>query len=250
MSRKRKQPAPNILTPPQFLSSIVKLDILPESSDTLLHLNSHYNDNENATTKATAQKLLAQSTAEETTVFSNEAIEILRQCHGRFISLLSSELVSGERINTKHRNDDGGSTKRKGRKGKKAIEEDVKINNDQKASTSIRSLTSQSVSDALENLDFHSIASKIQCFVDSNKKKNKTNNDNRIVSFSTCNGSSVRVEMEQDTKKSSCSSTTIKCTKTRRKKMKKALKNDAMTAELLKEQERLFAQSVAKAKTR
>ena len=279
MSRKRNHPTtPNLITPAIFLSSIEKLNILPESAQ--LNHNRHNRKNPEDEEQEEQDKGDTKSNKKEQLVcFSNEAIEILRQCHGRFISLLASELAFGEHHSNNMIKKEQNSIcndsnnhgvlhmKRKGRKRKitnvgNANSNNNVVNEEDSGQAKVKNILPQSVADALENLEFNKISSQIQSMVKNrNIKKNKIDNEKVHNSSSSDWRSSSTTTKHEDNlisdeitaKNPNCNSYATKlkgtkCSKTKKKNMKKAFKNDAMTAEMLQEQERLFAQSVAKAK--
>lgn len=231
MSRDRKQASSNLLPPSIFLSSVHQLNIFAQtpqidsstSSSTSSSLKSNTASNNNKTNPV---------------VYTNEAIELLRQCHGQFLSLVSSELASCERKN----NDDSEKKKKQSRKrkvkGAEVIANTGTTSGDGNYEEGdVRTILPQHVLEALENLEFHFIASKLRLLMDGSKT------DNAQSSF-------VQIRNQSDGKYSESKSKTCKKESRKRKKesLKKALGNASMTAELLAEQEKLFAMSAAKAK--
>ena len=89
--------------------------------------------------------------------YSNEAIELLRKCHGQFLSLISSELASGERIEKKKKPKDSTS--------------DFTYTDDD--GPAMRSIVAQNVMNALENLDFHYISQSLMKPSHGQNKKEK-----------------------------------------------------------------------------
>ncbi len=241
MSRKRKHAAtPNLLLSPSvFLSSIAKLNIIAADADA------------GATAGAT-DATTSNDQGEERIEFTNEAIELLRICHGQFVALVSSELASGERKG--EGNSSSKRTKlRKSTKANKCDDGDTTKDNNENGSAGtveIRSIVPQNIIEALDSLEFNNIASQVRllmvknesggggCMVGNSKACSQDKNAS-TTSTSGKNRQSSQISVNDGKKSSS---------RAKKKKMKEAWKNDAVTAELLKEQERLFALSVEKAK--
>eukprot|EP00979_Chaetoceros_neogracilis_P005252 scaffold932_cov278-Chaetoceros_neogracile.AAC.2 len=172
--KKRKLPVNLTLTPQVFAPSVAKLNI---------QLASSQND---TNSDSASRGDIPHDSHEHPTYCTIEAMEFLRQAHGQFVALVSSEMASGEED------------------PKKKV---AKIDND-----AVRTILPKKVKIALERLDFFDIASSPYVNDDS----------------SGAGGGSKRG--------------------TKAARVKKTVKNVAMTEELLKEQERLFAISAAKMK--
>ena len=262
MSRKRKQPSTNLLSPHIFLSSVAKLNIHPQRlvPSTLSSKkspndigddgvnkhgtmdnngNSFYESNHNNNSTMTSGRNTYQSDTtiqkEETTriVCTNEAMEILRICHGQFISLIASELASGARGNETNKHIRNSKLKKKLMKEEKQDDNDCFDREMSSSEARVRSILPQHVMDALENLEFnHIIVSDVKSRMElcsSNQQKIIEKKDDNSKERKTITNNN-----EQHRKK--------------KQKLKKALKNSSMTADLLEEQEKLFAMSVEKAK--
>jgi len=127
-----------------------------------------------------------------------KALEILRNCHGQFVALLASELVSCEEGTPAKNRKTGG--------------EDM--------GERVRTIMPKDVTAALQRLEFHDILSKLQ-------------------------------EKSDDDAKGLLNSALPSEKKTSKRKRKGPFKNSTKSEEeLVQEQERLFALSVAKAKER
>ncbi len=203
MSRKRNHSRfSNLLTPQTFLSSLSKLNVVPQSTSI-------------SSSSTSSRRSVDGDRVEEgiKIVCTNEAIELLRQFHGQFVSMVSSELASGDRSKGKKRN-----VKEKKRKLKHSIKEEETSSTEGE----VRSILPQHVLDALDKLEFQNIIQDIRLIMNDNDK-------------STSTGDS------KDSKNTSPSSS-------KKRSIKKAFKNVSMTAELLAEQEKLFAMSAAKIK--
>mmetsp|Transcript_5676 Transcript_5676/g.8617 ORF Transcript_5676/g.8617 Transcript_5676/m.8617 type:complete len:189 (+) Transcript_5676:126-692(+) len=178
--KKKRKLADTLMTPQVFEASVAQLNI---------HLVSSVageSSNDSGSVSATDRRKSNADTITKKHIFcSKEAMEILRQAHGQFVALLSSEIASGEDASKKSHSD----------------------------SDSIRTIMPKHVKVALERLEFVDIASSPH------------------INFDDSAGASGGSE---------------KGAKTAR--VKKNVKNRAMTEELLKEQERLFAMSAAKMK--
>jgi hypothetical protein len=161
-----------LLNPSVFLSSIVKMGITPSprssnSSNKRQKTNKGGSIVKRDLEKGEEEKEViitatlpeAKATVgEESTniVFSNEAIEVLRKCHGEFIALVASELV----IAGKDRKEKLSTTK--GQKKWKepvaaAVDGNSPISERQQSSNRMQVVTPKSVMQALENLDFEDI---------------------------------------------------------------------------------------------
>jgi hypothetical protein len=234
MSRKRKQSTSNVLSPQLFLSSVAKLNIVAESKK----------KSTSPSSSSSSQRLIEEKKGEKV-VYSNEAIELLRQCHGQFLSLVSSELASGE-----------SRIKSASNKKKKKKRNDVSNNDEEEEEAAVRYIVPSCVVEALENLEFHDIATETQLLMNKNKEDDGAGGygvgDKKVKckEKSSCriskdNSSSNDVFEDSTGKTRRVSAGTAK---RKRKRIKNAFKNVAMTAELLREQEKLFALSAAKAK--
>jgi len=126
--KKRKLPSTLTLTPQVFEASVAQLHIQVASSKNDINSNS------------TASKNVTDQDHENSTYCTIEAMEFLRQAHGQFIALVSSEMASGE---------DG--PKKKGR-------QTTKLDHDRNESDTIRTIMPKKVKIALERLDFFDIA--------------------------------------------------------------------------------------------
>lgn len=161
--------------------------------------------------------------------FTNEAIEALRRCHGEFIALVSSELVS--------RKDD-------------EYDEDCRhreTTTNEPPPKKVATMTPKEATITLTNLEFDDYLSIINNT--SKSKLDKTNN--------SCTSSSTSKDCKSGGAIHNCTIATKMGRpgvrrgpnkgKSQRKKFKSVFKNSQVTADLLKEQERLFALSAAKA---
>ncbi len=140
-----------------------------------------------------------------------EAMEFLRQCHSQFVALVSSELASGQ---------DSVPMKKR-----KASEKD----GDNGANT-IRTIMPNHIKPALERLEFHDI--NLEIF-----EELQNSSAGGMDSGAIKGKSKVTPKSEPSSRKQS------KATR-----VKNSIKNSAMTEALMKEQEKLFAMSVARAK--
>mmetsp|Transcript_24829 Transcript_24829/g.28701 ORF Transcript_24829/g.28701 Transcript_24829/m.28701 type:complete len:256 (+) Transcript_24829:134-901(+) len=253
MSKTNKTNKQNLLTPHFFISSVTKLNINPGVQ-------------KGHTKKESAAKTSSSSSTNDNSnvVYTNEAIELLRHCHGQFISLLSSELASGEVHTSTSKKTVGsticstGRTSSKKRKLKNDNDDessrDNNVNNNNVETTAsangandnnVRSIVPQRVIGALENLEFDNIVSEIQKGKD--KKNVKVDNDDGGTGDNKDNkdvkSNNTKKESREDSRKRKKAERNSK-----KRKMKNAFKNVALAAELLAEQERLFALSAEKAK--
>ena len=135
-----------------FLSSVAKLKIVAQTlpPDEVERSNDMKSIDNNS---------LRNDEKDAGIVFSNEAIELLRKCHGQFLSLVSSELASGERIEKK-------------KKQKNYTSDFIYTDDDGPA---IRSIVAQNVMTALENLDFHYISESLM----DNSSHNRNGNEKK-----------------------------------------------------------------------
>lgn len=256
-SRKRKQPQQqqqqtNLLSPSVFLSSILKMNLfpksfpIPEKNDKNTTMTTEMKESDDVTTSRAVSSSSIKSSNNCNGIkvtFDNDAIELLRKCHGEFLSLVSSELAYSERQTKKrqrsnkgnnnkiHNNDYHQETNNNigadcDHHNTAILEEDV-----------IRTISPKNVIEALHDLEFHDIS---QTLSNASKKKNNDvkETNGKIIDNDQTGGSNYK---PQGNRKQG--------TKMKKKRIKNALKNVSMTAELLEEQERLFASSVAKAKS-
>jgi len=142
-------------------------------------------------------------------------MEYLRHCHGQFVALLASELVSGIDDDDSKNNSQIKRPKRK----KQKVAADSTDNK-------ILTVTSTSVVSALERLEFQDLVVKF---------KSMNNDGNNLEQMNVDGGIKPKAAIGS-------------CRKRKSTKIKNAFKNDTMTAALLEEQERLFALSAAKVK--
>lgn len=218
-----------MLTPGVFLSAVYQLNIVPQPID--------------------------QNRKSKGVVFTNEAIEALRRCHGEFIALVASDLVS--------RKDD---TVQKHKQRTTRGEIDVTAPNAIDSKNRVHIVTPKKVLISLTALDFQEIASKISsetsskltdphgdshnnkslCFSSSTTAKNKNTRNNPYssgdITIKTEGGAAAQTSGSKKTKRRDNKGTL------RQKKFKAAYKNNKVTADLLKEQDRLLASSAAKAR--
>jgi hypothetical protein len=178
-----------MLTPQVFEASVAQLNIHVVSS-----VAGEPRNDSGSVSATDTRKSNADTLSKKPILCSKEAMEILRQAHGQFVALLSSEMASGD------------DSKKKQKQKKKS-------DNSHSDSDSIRTIMPKHVKIALERLEFIDIASSPH------------------INFDDSAGASGGSE---------------KGAKTAR--VKKNVKNSAMTEDLLKEQERLFAMSAAKMK--
>jgi len=269
MSRKRKhvEATPKfLLSPSMFLSSIAKLNIVAVGAtahSTAVQLGKGNDGGGQGGDLVQVQSQVQgqvrgeqeEGEATERIEFTNEAIELLRRCHEQFIALLSSELASGERNSSSATNSSSKKTKRKSN--------DNVNKGGAGDAVEIRSILPQNIVEALDNLEFHDIASQIRLLMQKNNDEDGRNNVNNYCNGKKTNGKGdsgdAKVHDNQDasiTTSGNNRRSTIRQSKDGKKsssrankrKMKAAWKNDEQTAELLKEQERLFALSVEKAR--
>jgi Class 2 transcription repressor NC2, beta subunit (Dr1) len=206
----------NLLSPQVFEESLAKLNlrILPPSSggvvvqDPNTSIETQHNnslDDENTVQDSTDD---IRRNENQQIYCTKEAMEILRHCHGQFIALLASELVSsycklcGKESSSCSCDGKGGG----GGRGEMG--------------DSIRTIMPKHVKVALEQLEFQPIVSSPKFM--------------EIY---------ARVATEGTHKAQKARANTTKSTR-----IKKVVKNIAMEEDLLKEQERLFALSAAKMK--
>lgn len=156
------------------------------------------------------------------TIFcDNETMEYLRHCQGQFVALVASDLASCDKYSA--RTDSGTlgvSTKKRKRKPSKekeqAEEKDV-----------IKTIKPEDVMDSLKRLEFQEIVAKLKS-IEASKRDSESGSNTKSASMSK------PANRKRQAKK----------------KLMDAFKNTSSTADLLKEQERLFAMSASKAKGR
>jgi len=215
MPPKKKGAEPKIpLLPPQiFEASVAKLNI-------------HVGVGQHATTTTTI--INTNNPTSNSITCTNEAMEFLRHAHGQFVALISSELASGQDSKPKRK--------------RKNVDVDVSVVEEENGENEIRTIMPKHVKTALERLEFHDILASTglnenECMDDDGDQDKKMGMKPNVTTKSTTTNITVTAP-------------TISKAAKRRKvtKMKELLKDDATTADLLKEQEQLFARSAAKAK--
>ena len=173
---------------------------------------------------------------------TKEAMEFLRQAHSQFVGLLSSELASGQDCDS-----DTKSKKRQKRtrtKTKTKTKTEASKDGSDDNENSIRIIVPSLIKPALERLEFHEInidnlddiGTDADAHKDTNDESSTKNNQTARTGTGTASSTKRSRTNQRNTSKSKAS------------RVKKSLLNSAMTDELLKEQEKLFASSVAKAK--
>lgn len=199
----------NLLSPQVFEQSLAKLNLRTVPSGGGIEdqtVKSQHNNSQDENSVKDANDLGYHGNQE---IFcSKEAMEILRHCHGQFIALLASELVSSY---CKLCGKESSSCSCDGKEGGGGGGE---------MGDSIKTIMPKHVKMALEQLEFQPIVSSPKFM--------------EIY---------ARVTTEGTNKIQKTSANTTKSTR-----IKKAVKNIAMEEDLLKEQERLFALSAAKMK--
>jgi len=156
--------------------------------------------------------------------FTNEAIEALRRCHGEFIALVASDLVS-----------------RKDEEYEKSHEKGPKKS---------PVMTPKEAKITMTSLNFDDLVTSESILYKASGSPNDRESDGDVNDRHPACGETTQ------TKRAAASINRTKVTKgkrlntgsSQRKKFKSAFKNIKVTAELLKEQERLFASSAAKVK--
>ncbi len=183
----------------------------------------------------------------------DEAMEYLRHCQGQFVALISSELASCDSAVHFQNNKKKSKNKKKGGKGKckgnDNGDDDVNDgdndndndNNDSHDDNAIRTIMPHHVQSALERLEFHDLLTEVQLVTKNAAVTVKTNTKPKGTK-TTATATEAKT-------------TTAMSTKARRaaairknKKQKKMLMDESAMADLMKEQERLFAASASKAR--
>mmetsp|Transcript_25816 Transcript_25816/g.39562 ORF Transcript_25816/g.39562 Transcript_25816/m.39562 type:complete len:222 (-) Transcript_25816:38-703(-) len=153
----------------------------------------------------------------------NEAMDYLRHCQGQFVALVASDLASCDTDASKRTDNSspsGGATKKRKRKQNKEKEQSEE-------KEVIKTIKPEDVMDALKRLEFHEIVTKLES-IEANKRDSESGPSSKSASLSK------PANRKRQAKK----------------KLMAAFKNTSSTADLLKEQERLFALSASKFKDR
>lgn len=164
---------------------------------------------------------------------TKEAMEFLRQAHSQFVGLLSSELASGQDCDSDTKSKKRQKRTRTKTKTKTEASKDGSDDNE----NSIRIIVPSLIKPALERLEFHEINIDSLDDIGTDADESSTKN-NQTARTGTGTASSTKRSRTNQRNAS----------KSKASRVKKSLLNSAMTDELLKEQEKLFASSVAKAK--
>ena len=166
---------------------------------------------------------------------TKEAMEFLRQAHSQFVGLLSSELASGQDCDSDTKSKKRQKRTRTKTKTKTKTKTEASKDGSDDNENSIRIIVPSLIKPALERLEFHEI--NIDSLDDIGTDADES---------STKNNQTARTGTASSTKRSRTNQRNA--SKSKASRVKKSLLNSAMTDELLKEQEKLFASSVAKAK--
>ena len=166
---------------------------------------------------------------------TKEAMEFLRQAHSQFVGLLSSELASGQDCDSDTKSKKRQKLMRTKTKTKTEASKDGSDDNE----NSIRIIVPSLIKPALERLEFHEINIDSLDDIGTDADESSTKNNQTALTGTGTVSSTKRSRTNQRN-----------ASKSKASRVKKSLLNSATTEELLKEQEKLFASSVAKAKAK
>jgi len=277
----------HLLTPAVFLSAISQaLGVVPEpksrtkSQSSLSSSDRNNNDNNNNNNNSNSNININDNSPQpqqqqyrREVLFTNEAIEALRRCHGEFIALVASDLVSRKEDEFQKRQQQQQLRITNGANNRKR-EKRVPTVSEKAAESRVHTVTPKEVRNTLTNLDFQDIVSEIgsgdatasKSAVDPSSGSHNRElscdatstattaiaEDVTTVTNDSYPDSGITTKTKDDAAMRVVGSRRVKRRDNRgtlqRKKFKKAYQNDKVTADLLKEQERLFASSAAKAR--
>ena len=241
--------SPKRLIPPAtFSASMTMLGILPRipptRTQTRKRQRGEMSDNPETTTNtSTWASSTPKGEINSSVVFTNGALELLRKCHGEFISLLGDGIVSSKEKSSSVSFADKKQNRPKkemcengcGNSDEEKNGQDTTISQEEERKVRKMIVTPKSISESLHAMEFTEIAShvmELECQSSSREKELKSPSG------------------KQGHEESMTLAEKRKHLKLKRQRMKKAFQNKELSNDLLKEQERLFASSAAKAKTK
>lgn len=257
LSRKKRKEFSHLLPPTVFLSAISQhLRIIPEV---------RFGNKLSSPSSVPSRKdNTPQQQHSSEVVFTNETIEALRRCHGEFIALVASDLASRNhadfQIQQQQKERAASAKRRRGKRIQKLPEgsknEDDNDNADNKTDkrNGVQVVTPKEVLATLNNLEFQDIVLETSSSCSSelaeiprNDTMSSTTIPTRISKKSGIFSSCYPITKMND----GPGSKRIKSKNSkdqRRKKFKTAYKDNKVTIDLAKEQERLLASCVARAR--
>mmetsp|Transcript_18294 Transcript_18294/g.25809 ORF Transcript_18294/g.25809 Transcript_18294/m.25809 type:complete len:259 (+) Transcript_18294:49-825(+) len=222
------------LKPNQFLSAVQNLGIL----STLDPLTTSHNTPQNLKLAPSDLSRKKQPLDVKPCLFSNGALEGLRHCHGEFVAMIASELASG--------------TCARSNRNKKSTKRKLTIDDDIENRTI--NVTPKDVEKCLQIMDWNDFIPRAECRSSENVGKSyKKSIDNISIEPKSVNESqSIDKSLSSEKLQHLNTSIDIKkaAKKEQKRKFKRAMKNSNASKDMLREQERLLAESVARAKAK